>query len=84
MWIKSREKFYFLYFFELIIYLVLCDEYQKMFKTKKNSEKNVTMIDENINGAKEKVTIGFLTSFREGAGKTIAGAIPLAVEYVNK
>ena len=34
--------------------------------------------------AKENITIGFLTSFREGVGKIISGAIPLAVEFVNK
>lgn len=33
---------------------------------------------------KTSITIGFLTSFKSGVGKIIAGAIPLAIEYVNK
>ena len=36
------------------------------------------------NEPKTSITIGFLTSFKSGVGKIIAGAIPLAIEYVNK
>ena len=33
---------------------------------------------------KPNITIGFLSSFKYGIGKVIAGAIPLAVEDVNR
>ena len=36
------------------------------------------------NFEKPNITIGFLSSFKYGIGKVIAGAIPLAVEDVNK
>lgn len=36
------------------------------------------------NQSKPNITIGFLSSFRYGMGKLIAGAIPLAVEEVNR
>ena len=41
-------------------------------------------IDRAYEPSEKNITIGFMTSFREGVGKIISGAIPLAVEFVNK
>lgn len=66
------------------VFSVHCDwlvEINGTLKSDVTIEPSPTIEEEN---AKENITIGFLTSFREGVGKIISGAIPLAVEFVNK
>ena len=43
---------------------------------------NLTEIKEDFL-LKENITIGFLTAFKDGGGKTVAGAVPLAIDFVN-
>lgn len=67
----------------LILTSAVCSTHQSE-EAKFLKSETVVNYPTSTGNTKENITIGFLTSFREGVGKIISGAIPLAVEFVNK